>query len=247
MAQRKKKGTGTPVRKTTENPDLPVDETEKNPPEEELRRDFFDDLLFHAANYIYVRKKIFISLAIAILVIIFSGYGTFRFIQYRENLRNEHLYGIEKVIYDTALSDNEQAEKALPLLDDFIAEYSDTEQYAIARFYRAGLYYKTGEFANAEQDLNDLLTSLEKGSDLYVLSSLSLANVLRDQDKATEALAILEQAKEETVTDIIMMEEAEIYMRNNENDKARKTLEDLLQYYPQSVYLTKAKQLLEIL
>ncbi|MBU2512997.1 tetratricopeptide repeat protein [bacterium] len=239
MATRNKKGTTNPV--------LPKEETETEQSREALKSDFFDDLLFHAANYIYVRRKFFITLAVIILVVLFSGYGTIRFIQYKDNQRNEGLFKIEKVIYDSALTEAQQVEQALPLLDEFIQEYPGTEQNKIARFYRAGLYYKKSEFAISEQDLNSLLAELEVGSDLYVLASIYLANVLRDQNKVEEALDVLRKARSENMADIVMMEEAEIYMGNHQDDKAKETLEVILKDYPKSAYTSKAKQLLEML
>ncbi len=239
MATRKKKGIDSPI--------LPESETENEESQEALKSDLLDDLLFHAANYIYVRKKFFISLVVILLVTLFSGYGTFRFIQYKDDQRNEGLFKIEKVIYDSALTDAQQAEQALPLLNEFIENYSGTDQHKIAQFYRAGLYYKKSDYVNSERDLNSLLAELEAGSDLFVLASLYLANVLRDQDKIEEALDVLRKAKTENMADIILMEEAEIYMRNNQDDKAKETLEVLLKDYPKSVYMSKAKQLLEML
>ncbi len=215
--------------------------------EEPLKADLLDDFLFHAANYVYVRRKLFISLAVAVVAAICAVWGTFRFIEYRENQRDEKLFRVERVIFDTVLSKDQKSKKALPLLQEFLDEYSGSEQAALALFYRAGLYFNKKEYSKAEQDLNELLTHLEPGSDLFFLASLNLANVLRDQNKAEEAIEILQSAKADALTDIILMEQAEMLISVDQKDKAKELLQVLMKDYPESYYATKAKQLLEIL
>ena len=219
--------------------------------QEELRADLLDDFLFHSANYIYVRRKLFITLAVAVLVIIFAIYGTFTALEYRDNQRNEQLYQIEKIIYNAALTEADQIKQVMPLLDDFISQHGETKQANLAIFYRAGLRFKQSKLEEAENDLKSVLTSVESGSDLYVLANLYLVNVLKDQKKIEEALenlqALKTAAKSDAMIDIILMEQAELYMSREQSQKAKQVLEILLKDYPKSLYAGKAKQLLEIL
>ena len=46
---------------------------------------------------------------------------------------------------------------------------------------------------------------------------------------------------------ILLMEEAEIYLQQEDSEKAKETLQLLIQENPKSVYLAKAKQMLELL
>lgn len=215
--------------------------------EEALKSDLLDDFLFHAANYIYIRRKLFITLAVIVIAAICATWGTFKFIEYRENIRNERLYQIERVIYDTSLSDAEREKNALPLLHDFLEEFNGSDQATLALFYRAGLHFSQKEYSKAEEDLDELLSQLEPGSDLFFLASLNLANVLRDQNKTERAVEVLQSAKVEAMTDIILMEQAETFMSIDQKEKAKELLQVLLKDYPGSYYATKAKQLLEIL
>ncbi|MBU3915464.1 tetratricopeptide repeat protein [bacterium] len=212
---------------------------------EQLKSDFMDDFLFHAANYIYVRKKLFISLAVIFIVILLSGYGIFRFIQYKDNLRNEEIFKIEKIVNDSSLTEDQRYNSVVPLLDSFVREYNGTSQSTIALFYRSSLHFKKNQFQDAENDLKKVLSTVESNSGLFVLASLHLANVLRDQQKVDQAIEVLQAAKTENMTDIILMELAEIYLETNQKEKAKQTLENFLQDYPNSSYANKAKQMLE--
>jgi len=70
---------------------------------------------------------------------------------------------------------------------------------------------------------------------------------LRGQNKIDEAVEILQAVKSDTMADIILMEQAELFMSADQQDKAKDVLQILLKDYPESFYATKAKQLLEIL
>ncbi len=233
------------IKQKANKAEAPIVETQSGEVVEPLQSDLMDDFLFHAANYIYVRKKLFISLAIALIVILLSGYGIFRFIQYKDNLRNEEIFKIERIINDSSLKEDQRYKSVIPLLDSFIKEHDGTSQYTIALFYRSALYSKNNQFQKAEKDLGTVLSTVESNSGLFVLASLHLANVLRDQQKVEQAIEILQAAKTENMTDIILMELAEIYLETNQNEKAKQTLKNFLQDYPNSSYSKKAKQMLE--
>lgn len=246
MAESKKRSKSSQTAKKTNQEVLPP-ETENAESSEALKSDLLDDFLFHAANYVYVKRKLFISLAVAAIAIIVAVWGTIKYIEYLDNTRNEELFKIEQIIYNAQLEEEQMIKTAIPLLDTFIQEHGGTEQYNLALYYRAGLNTKQKQFAQAESDLQLLLDSLEPGTDLFFLATLNLSNVLRDQNRTDEAFELLQSVKSESVTDIVLMEQAEIYMNSNRQDKAKELLEILLKDYPSSYYANKAKQLLEIL
>ena len=226
-----------------------TNDTVESQPEqsEELQRDLLDDFLFNAANYIYVRRKLFITLAIVIALILSSAYGAFRYIQYREIVRNRELYVIEKIINDHGISKSQQYQQGLSLLNQFLAEYPGTRQYTLALLYRGGLFYSQGKYSEAENDFETVRTSLNNDSELYVLASIYLSNVLRDQKKSSQAIEVLQSAQSEKMADIVLMEIAELYVQIDQKTKARETLDILLKDYPQSPHTARAKQLLKLL
>jgi len=213
-------------------------------PKEELQRDLLDDFLFHAANYIYVRRKLFITIMVVLAVAILSTYGSFSYLQYRDNQRDEKLYAIEKIIGNTQIPAAQRLEKAMPLLNQFLEENPDTRQATLALLYRGGLYHANTQFSKAETDLSTVRASQEKDSELYLLASLYLSNVLRDQAKPESAIEILQSAQSGKLSDLLLIEMAELYYQNTQNDKAKEKLEILLKDFPKSPYAEKAKQLL---
>jgi predicted negative regulator of RcsB-dependent stress response len=217
-----------------------------NPPEE-LPRDFMDDLMFNAANYLYVRRKLFITLAIGLLVIIVSAYGGYRFLEYRDTQRHEMLYRAESIINDPQLSDSERFQRAMPVLDECVGSFEGTRQFPLALLYRGSLYYEQQRYAEAEADLKQVLTVLDKSADLHILASIYLANILQDQKKMDEAVAVLHDAKGEKMTDVILMELAEAYINAGQNEDARQMLETLIKDYPDSGFSQRAQQLMHLL
>lgn len=251
MATSKKRTTKSGKKKKQASP-VPATATPESPQagegaEEELKRDLLDDFLFNAANYIYVRRKMFISLAVIVAVIILSVYGTVRFLQYRDNLRNEALYGIERIIHDPSLTAKEQYQKALPMLNRFLENHAGTEQSPLALMYRGGLYYQQNEYKASEADFRSVRSSQPKDSERYILASIYLSNVLRDQGRIAEAVDVLKTAQTEKMTDMILMELAELYHQSGQKDEAEKTLGILVQDFPNSPYHARAKQMLELL
>ncbi|MBU2644206.1 tetratricopeptide repeat protein [bacterium] len=250
MATSRKKSTKSEKKKDRAvKPSQVIAETAENQPapDEELKQDRLDDFLFHAANYIYVRRKLFIALAIALAVILSSAYGAFRYVQYLDNIRNEELFAIEKIIHNRGLTETQQMEQALPLLNRFIDSHPDTRQFILALLYRGGLYNSQLKYAEAEKDFETVRASLERDSELYVLASIYLSNVLWDQKKPSQAIEVLQSAQSEKMGDIVLMEMAELYLQTDQKNKARDTLEILLKDYPQSPHKVRAEQLLKLL
>lgn len=215
--------------------------------EELVQNDFLDDFFFHAANYLYKKRKLFITLGITLFAVFVAGYGVNRYIVHQEDQRNRALFKIEKIIYDSKISQDELEKQALPAIDNFLKENSGAKQATLALFYRGNILYKAKAYQKAQVDLEKALAGVEKKSPLFVLGSIYLSNVLRDQKKFDEAISVLEQAKSDLMADIVTMELAEAYISNDNSEKAKATLQTFVKDYPKSQYIERAKQLLAML
>ncbi len=249
MAQSKKRKTKNNKKVVSGTPVMAADVNVKQDVAQpvELKQEFLDDFLFQAANYIYVKRKLFITIGIVIVVILLAVYGGYRFIEYRDNVRNEKLYEVERVLNHSGVGVKQRFEKAISLLSSMIEEYSGTKQYNLALLYRGNLYAKQKKYEAAEADLKNVMSEMEMGSDLYIVASLYLANILRDQSKDDQAIEILQSAKTEKLTDFILMELSEVYYSTSQKDKAKQTLQVLIKDYPNSTHKRRAEQLLKIL
>ena len=145
------------------------------------------------------------------------------------------------------LSEAQRFEKTGTLLDSFIEEHSGTKQANLALLYRGNLYAKQKKYELAETDLNKIISDLESSSDFFIIASLYLSNILRDQNKDDQAIQILQRAKSEKMTDFILMELSEVYYTTNQKEKAKQTLKILIKDYPTSTHTRRAEQLLKIL
>lgn len=212
-----------------------------------IQKDFLDDFFFHAANFLYKKRKIFISAGIICLVVFLAGYGANKYIKYKEDLRNRALFKIEKIIYDSKISQAELEKQALPAIDIFLKENAGAKQAMIALFYRGNILYKAKKYQDAQADLEKALSGLDKKSPLFVLGSVYLSNILRDQKKFDDAISVLVKAKSGLMGDIVMMELSEAYISNDNSEKAKETLEAFVKDYPKSQYIERAKQLLAML
>jgi predicted negative regulator of RcsB-dependent stress response len=217
---------------------------QKENSEELEKTDALDDFLFQATNYVYKKRKLFITLGVALAIIILSGYGINWYIGYQENIRTEKLYRIEAIVQDNNISNDQKFEKALPMINDFLDEYAGSKQAEIVLFYRSSLNYHQKKYDKAGSDLREVLTVLEKPSDFHVIASVYLSNILRDQGNIDEAVIVLNAAKSEIMTDLVMLELAETYISSNQKDAAKQTLDAIVKDYPNSLYASRAKQLL---
>jgi predicted negative regulator of RcsB-dependent stress response len=217
---------------------------QKENSEELEKTDALDDFLFQATNYVYKKRKLFITLGVALAIIILSGYGINWYIGYQENIRTEKLYRIEAIVQDNNISNDQKFEKALPMINDFLDEYTGSKQAEIVLFYRSSLNYHQKQYDKAGSDLREVLTVLEKPSDFHVIASVYLSNILRDQGNIDEAVTVLNAAKSEIMTDLVMLELAETYISGNQKDAAKQTLDAIVKDYPNSLYASRAKQLL---
>ncbi len=212
---------------------------------DELQKtDALDDFLFHATNYVYKKRKLFIALGIVLAASLLGGYGIGRYIDYRDNLRNEGLYQIERTIRDDRQGERQQYEKALSQIDDFLADFPGSRQAAIALFYRSSLNFRQEGYREAEKDLRRVIELLEKPSEFHLLASIYLSNILRDQGKTDQAVEILQAAKSEIMTDIVMMEIAETHIAAGNRTEAKSLLETIVKDYPRSLYRSRIEQLL---
>ena len=218
---------------------------EKNPQELPQKTPTIDDFFFHAADYIYKRKKFFTILAISVISLLLIGYGISWYLQYQDEKRDTELFQIEQIIQDKELKKTEKFSKALPLLNSFIDQNSGSDQVRIAIFQRANLYSSNGKLKEAEGDLQRLLSSSTKGEGFYVLISIYLANTLRDQGLDEQAVEVLQNAQSEVMTDVVLMELAEMYISQEKKTEAKQNLDALIKDFPTSLYQERAKRMLE--
>lgn len=199
-----------------------------------------DDFFFHFVDYAYQRRKIFITVGLVIFGAIFAALGWFEFQTGQTNQRNEQLYQLEAQLRDPA-----SQSAAFDGLDQFQKENPGTSQAHLSKLYRANVLGAKGDFLKAEFELNQMLSQLDPKTGLYVVVQVNLANLLRDQGKSKEALALLDSGSGAVMQDALLIEKAEIHFALKKYEEAKTTLNSLLEAYPNSLYKQRAEQLLK--
>lgn len=203
-----------------------------------------DDFLFHAAEYVYNRKQFFIKTLVSIVVIIVAVFGYLEYLDYSKQKRAEQLFDIEQVLQTNKIANKQNFDLALSKLNLFLHDHASTDEAVIALFRRSYLYAEQKMFVEAEEDLKKVLSILPKESPFMPVAGIYLANILKDQEKGIEAIGILESVRSDVMTDIVLMELAETYLETKQAEKAKQTLDSLLQDFPNSLSARKAKQIL---
>ncbi len=213
------------------------------PIEEKPVKPAMDDFFFHAADFIYRKRKLFINLAIAIIVIIIAVYLVIQGIKRAEVKRAEGLYAIQQKMAASGGNSFKFLEDHGSELNDFILETQGTPEEKIALFDRANLFYATNKYTEAEADLNKIIAELKPESGLFPVANLFLANILRDQNKAEEAIVLLKNALKKRPSDMILIEIAETYFGLSKFTEAKQHINDLKSQFPKSLYLDRAERL----
>ena len=205
-------------------------------------QDPFEEFLFHAADYVYRRRKTFTIITILILcllIVIFSGFFWKR---HSDRLQSEAFYEIEKMISNEESHNNKEI---LSSLQAFSQRYGESKQGVLAKFYAAQYYAKEKQFDKAVIELQEVVELFETTSPLRVLAIIYLSNAYRDMGKPQKSLELMESAELTQLGDTRLMELAEIHLALGDKNKSREVLQTLLSDYPSSGYKNKANELIK--
>ena len=201
-----------------------------------------DDFFFHFVDYLYRKRKLFISIGLLLLAGVFVSLGWVEYQQQQNEKRDLALFSIE-----SELRVKETQNKALGDLESFIEHHPGTSQSRLARLYRSNVLSAQGDYLKAEFELDHLLAELDPKSGFFVVVQVNLSNLLRDQGKMKDALAILDKNQGIVMEDALLIEKAEIYFSEKNAQEVKNTLNRLLEAYPNSLYKQRAEQLLQAL
>ncbi|MDH5560781.1 MAG: tetratricopeptide repeat protein [Deltaproteobacteria bacterium] len=210
----------------------------------QIETENLDDFLFHSIDFAYRKKKLLITIGVIFVLAFIIWFLAYKYLEYQEDSRNNQLYQVEKIIFDQKLVPAERDQAALKAIKSFVAENRGSKQANIALFHEAKIYFHQSELDLAATSYQKILSNLDRNSSFYVIASIYLANVLKDQKKPDQAIEVLNAAKTENMYDVILMELAETYHSINDKPSAKKTLENLIADFPSSNYTQRAKEML---
>ncbi|MGK0288873.1 MAG: putative negative regulator of RcsB-dependent stress response [bacterium] len=218
-----------------------------NKEEHIIKPDSVDDYLFHAVDYVYKKKALFISLAVGIIVLILSGVLGYQWLEKKAVERSSDLYEIELVIKDKNLSFANKNTQVTKLVQNFQTNHKGSLEQSVASFYQAQLLYSAKKYKESEKIFKNVITSLEGDSAIKSLATLYLSHVYRDQQKLDDAIRTLSSLNTDWMPSVRLIELIELYVVKGDKKAAKQNLEVFLKEFPNSSYSSRASQILSSL
>src|SRR4051794_24549634 len=148
----------------------------------------------------------------------------------------------------TFTTEQEKLQAALPKFREAAARYPTSSPGLVAKFHLAGILASLGQYAEAEQAFQDVVT---KGGDtIYARTAkLGLAETQVAQGKYDNAIATYTELSRDTTSQIpvdsVLMQLGRAYVRAGRKEEAARTFDRIVQEFPQSAYLSDAQRELE--
>ncbi len=140
---------------------------------------------------------------------------------------------------------------ALPKLKAAADTYPDAKAGITARYHLAGAYAALGQYPEAIREFDDVIERAGDDSLYGRMAKLGKADTQTRANQIDAAIAswkeLAAQKDENLPQDAILMELGRAYVQKGNKDEATKTLTELVEQHPDSVYAGEARQELETL
>ncbi len=170
------------------------------------------------------------------------------FLQYK-HLHARHQARAASLIYDkllVAIQANQEPEASMQI-DTLMHRYKTTVYAPLAAFMAAKLAVTHEEWDKALEHLQFVLShSWKKERAFAEIARLRIVDILSEQKKYTEALALLEQVKPAAYLPLVEERKGDIYVLTQQRDKAREAYAKAMQALPMDTPLAGRLQLKQI-
>ena len=148
----------------------------------------------------------------------------------------------------TFTTEQEKLQAALPKFREAADKYPRSRLGLVARFHLAGILASLGQYAEAEQRFQEVVSSA--GTSIYGRTArLGLADAQIAQGKFDSAIAIYTELSRDTSSQIpvdgVLMQLGRAYVLAGRKEEAARTFDRIVQEFPQSLYLADARRELE--
>ena len=148
----------------------------------------------------------------------------------------------------TFTTEQEKLQAALPKFRETASRYPNATAGMVARFHLAGILASLGQYPEAEQTYQDVVT--RGANTIYGRTArLGLADTQVAQGKYDPAINIYTEMSRDTASQIpvdsILMQLGRAYARAGRKEEAARTFDRIVQEFPTSNYVADAKRELE--
>ena len=209
-----------------------------------LQQNRFEKKLFAFADHAYRNKRIYISAAVSVVVVILGTWGGWKYVQ-SERVNQANLFHIARSkISNPALSNEEKLNQGIAALQEFARSESGSTLSVIALMESGEALARQSQIDQSISVFKDVINNPDTTIFLRNSARLSLAALFEQQKQWDEAEMILESIDISSWNDVRLRALARIAVDKGEIEKARNLLEQLIESVPDSVFSQESKTLL---
>ena len=209
-----------------------------------LQQNRLEKNLYAFADHTYRNKRIYISAAVSVVVIILGTWGGWKYLQ-SESVNQANLFHIARSkISNTALSNEERLNQGIAALQEFARSGSGSTLSVIALMESGEALARQSQIDQSISVFKDVINNPDATVFLRNSARLSLAALFEQQMQWDEAEMMLESIDISSWNDVRLRALARIAVDKGEIEKARKLLEQLIESVPDSVFRQESETLL---
>ncbi|MBF0286315.1 MAG: tetratricopeptide repeat protein [SAR324 cluster bacterium] len=198
--------------------------------------------LYAASNFIYKKRKLFIAGIVLFTVAIISVFYGHHYYQAQQIKQANLIYEAKKHILVN--SGKESQNQAIQAFNQFLKDYSDTVNSAIALMHLGELHTIQKNWGQAEQAYKKVIEHPKAIPSMITAAKLSLIAVYENQQMFDTAKQAAESIDGENWEDIRLRTLAQIALTKGDLSTAKSHLEQLIKNTPNSEFTQEANTLL---
>ena len=209
-----------------------------------LQQNRLEKKLYAFVDHSYRNKRIYISAAVSVVVVILGIWGGWKYIQ-SERVNQANLFHIARSkISDPALSKEERINQGIKALQEFANSGSSSTLSVIALMESGKALARQSQIDQSILIFKEVINHPDSTVLLRNSARLSLAALFEQQKKWDEAEMMLGSIDISSWNDLRLRALARIAVDKGEIEKARKLLETLIESEPDSNFLQESETLL---
>ena len=209
-----------------------------------LQQNRLEKKLYAFADHAYRNKRMYISAAVSVVVIILGTWGGWKYVQ-SERVNQANLFHIARSkISNPALSNEERLNQGIAALQEFARSGSGSTLSVIALMESGEALARQSQIDQSISVFKDVINHPDSTVFLRNSARLSLAALFEQQKQWDEAEMMLESIDISSWNDVRLRALARIAVDKGEIEKARNLLEQLIESVPDSVFRQESETLL---
>ena len=209
-----------------------------------LKQNKLEKNLYAFADHAYRNKRMYISAAVSVVVIILGTWGGWKYMQ-SERINQANLFHIARSkISNPALSNEERLNQGIVALQEFARSGSGSTLSVIALMESGKALARQSQIDQSISVFKEVINHPDATDFLRNSARLSLAALFEQHKQWDEAEMMLESIDISSWNDVRLRALARIAVDKGEIEKARNLLEQLIESVPDSVFRQESETLL---